>query len=193
MNAMASQITGVSMVCSTVRSGADQRKHESSASLAFEIGIHQWPMDSTHKGPVTRKMFPFGDGLHDHVKTGPMATLFVGTISLMDFHGNSVLMEISFCSHKGRWRGTLIFSLICAWTNGWINNRDAGDLRRHRAYYNVVVMTSILTKKSLQKFAHDITAMLPWHVQTCAAISWPVSELPQGEISIEFKMLVKNL
>ena len=42
--------------------------------------------------------------------------------------------------HKGQWRGDLIFSLICAWTNGWVNNRDTGDLRRHRAYYDVTVM-----------------------------------------------------
>ena len=41
--------------------GADQRKHESSASLAFVLGIHRWPVDSPHKGPVTRKMFPFDD------------------------------------------------------------------------------------------------------------------------------------
>ena len=40
---------------------ADQRKHQSSASLAFVKGIHRWPMDSPHKGPVTRKMFPFND------------------------------------------------------------------------------------------------------------------------------------
>ena len=52
MSAMASQITGVSIVCWTVWSGADQRKHQSSASLAFVRGIHRWPVDSPHKGPV---------------------------------------------------------------------------------------------------------------------------------------------
>ena len=61
MSAMACQITGVSVVCSTVCSGADQRKHQSSASLAFVGGIHRWPVDSPHEGPVTRKMFPFDD------------------------------------------------------------------------------------------------------------------------------------
>ena len=55
MIAMASQITGVSIICSVVRSDADQRKHQSSVSLAFVSGIHQWPVDSPHKGPVTRK------------------------------------------------------------------------------------------------------------------------------------------
>ena len=42
--------------------------------------------------------------------------------------------------HKGQWRGALMFSLICAWINGWVNNREAGDLRRHRAYCDVTVM-----------------------------------------------------
>ena len=42
--------------------------------------------------------------------------------------------------HKGQWCGALMFSLICAWTNGWANNRDAGDLRCHRAHYDVPVM-----------------------------------------------------
>ena len=41
--------------------------------------------------------------------------------------------------HKGQWRGALMFSLICVWINGWVNNREAGDLRRYRAYYDVIV------------------------------------------------------
>ena len=59
-SAMASQITGVSIVYSFF-SGADQRWHPSSASQAFVRGIHRWPVNSPHKGPVTRKMFPFND------------------------------------------------------------------------------------------------------------------------------------
>ena len=42
--------------------------------------------------------------------------------------------------HKGQWRGALLFSLICARINAWVNNREAGDLRRHRAHYDVTVM-----------------------------------------------------
>ena len=61
MNAMASQVTSVSIVCSTACSGTDQIKYQSSTSLAFLRGIHRWPVDSTHKGSVTRKMFPFDD------------------------------------------------------------------------------------------------------------------------------------
>ena len=42
--------------------------------------------------------------------------------------------------HKGQWRGASIFSLICAWINGWVNNGEAGDLRRHRAHYDVTLI-----------------------------------------------------
>ena len=61
MGAMASQITSLTIVYSTVYSGADHRKHQSSASLAFVRGIHRRPVNSPHKWPVTRKMFPFDD------------------------------------------------------------------------------------------------------------------------------------
>ena len=61
MDAMTSQITSLTIVYSTVYSGADQRKHESSASLAFVRGIHRWPVNSPHKKPVTQKMLPFDD------------------------------------------------------------------------------------------------------------------------------------
>ena len=63
MGAMASQLTRVTIVYSAVYSGADQRKHQSSASLAFVRGIHRWPVNSPHKWPVTRKMFPFDDAI----------------------------------------------------------------------------------------------------------------------------------
>ena len=55
------QFTNILIVCSTACSGADQRKHQSSASLAFVRGIHWWPVNSPHKGPVMQKMFSFND------------------------------------------------------------------------------------------------------------------------------------
>ena len=61
MTKVASQITSLTVVYSIVYSGADQRKHQSSASLAFVRGIHRRPVNSPHKWPVTRKMFPFDD------------------------------------------------------------------------------------------------------------------------------------
>ena len=57
MGAIASQITSFAIVCSTVYSAADHRKHQSSASLAFVWGIHRRPVNSPHKWPVTRKCF----------------------------------------------------------------------------------------------------------------------------------------
>ena len=59
MGAIASQITSLPIVYSTVYSDVDQRKYQSAASLAFVRGIHREPVNSPHKWPVTRKMFPF--------------------------------------------------------------------------------------------------------------------------------------
>ena len=61
MGTMASHITNLTIVYSTVYSDADQRKHQSSASLAFARGIHRGPVNSPHKWPVTRKMLSFDD------------------------------------------------------------------------------------------------------------------------------------
>ena len=65
MGAVASRITGVSIVYSTVCSGADQKKHQSFASLAFVKGIHRYPVNSPHKGP-DGEMFPFDDVIMEH-------------------------------------------------------------------------------------------------------------------------------
>ena len=61
MTTIASQITSLTVVYSIVYSDADQIKHQSSASLVFVRGIHRVPVNSRHKWPVTRKMFPFDD------------------------------------------------------------------------------------------------------------------------------------
>ena len=64
--------------------------------------------------------------------------------------------------HKGQWREALMFSLICAWLNDWVNNREAGDLRRHRGHYDVNIMIQV---------SHHIKAF--WRVK-------------QNEVSIKF-------
>ena len=61
MSAIASQITSLTIVYSIIYFSADQRKHQSSAILAFVREIHRRPVNSPHKGPVTLKMFPFDD------------------------------------------------------------------------------------------------------------------------------------
>ena len=100
MSPLASQITRISIVYSTVCSDGDHRKHQSSASLAFVRGIHRWPVNSPHKGPVTRKMFPFDDVI---VVSAPV-TIYFGsrlyTVPALDrVIRNKVLYRFSFLSH----------------------------------------------------------------------------------------------
>ena len=61
MGKMASQITSLTIIYPAVSSCEDQRKHQSSGALAFVRGIHRGPVNSSHKWPVTRKMFPLVD------------------------------------------------------------------------------------------------------------------------------------
>ena len=74
--------------------------------------------------------------------------------------------------HTGQWHGALMFSLICARINGWVNIREAGDLRRHRAHYDVTVMdflpTERISKYCLQNCGHFVQSSIcspqekPW-------------------------------
>ena len=77
--------------------------------------------------------------------------------------------------HKGQWRGALIFSLICVWINGWVNNGEAGDLRRHRAHYDVSVM----------KYARRVTFAI-WWLWLCIISYVPLRNLSSYEISFVF-------
>ena len=65
--------------------------------------------------------------------------------------------------HKGQWRGALKFSLICTRINGCENNRDAGDLRRHRAHYNVTVMLSVIVD-AMTLMWHHSRAQIPLYI-----------------------------
>ena len=67
--------------------------------------------------------------------------------------------------HNGQWRRALMFSLVCVWTNGWDNNRDAGDLRRHCAHYHVAVMVLRwpYTLKQAPYTSHAYTSI--WYLQ----------------------------
>ena len=74
---------------------------------------------------------------HRALITGHMMTSLIGNT----FRATRPLCgELVNSPHKGQWRGALMFSLICAWTNGWVNNHDAGDLRRNRAHNDATVM-----------------------------------------------------
>ena len=83
MDAIASQIIGLTIVYSTVYSDADQRKHQSSASLAFVRGFHRWPVNSPHKWPVTRKMFSFDDVIMIGILGHRLANIHVGVTNVV--------------------------------------------------------------------------------------------------------------
>ena len=102
MGALASQITSLTIVYSTVDSDADQRKHQSSASLAFVQGIHRGPMNSPHKWSVTQRMFPFDDVImapisnYIHVKEWDVITHPYPNINF-----NGSLVKLPFKSGHG--------------------------------------------------------------------------------------------
>ena len=76
--------------------------------------------------------------------------------------------------HKGQWRWAMMFSLICAWINAWVNNREAGDLRHHRAHYDVIMLIMTSSCSLWRHRAHyDVIACRPLSVK-------PLSELLLG-------------
>ena len=94
MTMMASQITSLTIVYSTVCSCEDQRKHQSSTSLAFVRGIHRWPVNSPHKGPVTRKMFPFDEVIMwYHMASWILVTTASGNAFLFDSNEPSCVLQ----------------------------------------------------------------------------------------------------
>ena len=97
MSAMASQITSLTIVYSTNYSGQDQRKHQSSTSLAFVRWIHRWPVNSPHKGPVTRKIFPFDDVIMGTVCPRIIYTVYTLWCCVLLWFGASWFTHIFGC------------------------------------------------------------------------------------------------
>ena len=93
---------------------------------SFRIGENPWTI-ITPICPWRHKIFAMMTSSMEHF---PRYWLFVRGI-----HRSPVNSP-----HKGQWRGALMFSLICIWINDWVNNREAGDLRRYRGHYDVTVM-----------------------------------------------------
>ena len=164
MSTMASQITSLTIAYTAFFSGADQRKHRSSASLAVVRGNHRWPVTSPQKWPVTPTMFLFDDviiltamGLPPGGNLGGRYLIILPYYQVSAIHHDDVIKWKHFSrywpfvrgihrwpvnsSRKDQWRGALIFSLICAWIDRWANNREAADLRRHHAHYDVTVVS----------------------------------------------------
>ena len=109
MGAMASQITSLTIVYSTVYSGADQRIHQSSASQTFVRGIHRWPVTSSHKWPVTWKIFPFDDVIITKITEFHMIKVTQSLVSRFDSNGqvsgfNPLLPRGQICAFRRFWQ-----------------------------------------------------------------------------------------
>ena len=112
MSEIASQITSLTIVYSILHSDADQRKHQSSASLAFVWGSHRGTVNSPHKWPVTRKMFPFDDVIMCHALTlWWRHQMEICSTLLALCEGNSPLSPVN-SPQKGQKRGALMYSLM---------------------------------------------------------------------------------
>ena len=80
--------------------------------------------------------------------------------------------------HKGQWRGALMFSLICAWINDWVNNREAGDLRRHRGHYDAIVMAVIKCNRTNKTLIRQIPFVMKTISHYLLRHCWPGYNLP---------------
>ena len=168
-------------------------------------GIHRWPVDSPHKGRVTRKMFPFDDGI---MCTRFMRIQVLFKEMILSLKWNNMIIWDQYFAHAMTarayrnprnpwelrvwrfiypwWRHQMetfsallalcagnspvtgefpaqrpvtrsfdVFFLICAWIKYWVNNGEAGDLRRHCPHYDVIVMLRVSHNNCMVIFDHD--------------------------------------
>ena len=119
MGAIASQITSLTSVYSIVNLDSDQRKHQNSASLAFVRGIHRGPVNSSHKRPVTRKMFQFDDVImfaqHDIEASQLFNRKDCSTIIAASYGHQSILTHLPMYS---------LFSCL-----HWLTSKEVSKLR----------------------------------------------------------------
>ena len=112
---MASQITSLTIVYSTVYSGADQRKHQSSASMAFVRGIHRSPVNSPHKWRVTRKMFPFDDVsmIEFNLSLGGVSAISRTPVYQGDYLTNCNASIKFWKSYNNKWHASKLLPFSC--------------------------------------------------------------------------------
>ena len=106
----------------------------SCCKIAWNLEVRRFVHDDFIKWKQFPRYWPFVRGIH----RSPMNSL-----------------------HKGQWRGALMFYLICVWINSWENNREAGDLGRYRAHYDVIVMiyTFLISPKLDRNLGSSATEM----------------------------------
>ena len=172
MGAIASQLTSLTIVYSTVYSDADQRKHQSSASLAFVWGIHRDRWIPLTNGQLRGnyfhwmtsswvKLFPFTTDDWPLKFQMNVTVINVTSTMMASPNGNVYRVTSPLCGESTghRWislkrpvtRSFGVF-LISAWTNVWANNRDAGNLRRHGPHYDVTVMHDVKARRWMSRF-----------------------------------------
>ena len=113
MGEIASQIISLTIVYSTVYSDADQRKHQSFASLAFVRRIHRGPVNSPHKWPVTRKMFPFDDVIMGNTSNQSITRNNISPV----VYSVSCVQGAKHVSCKSMHNMAILSSQICIWTS----------------------------------------------------------------------------
>ena len=104
----------------------------------FVMGIDRSPGDVLHKGSVMQKTFPWWR--HQMWTFSALLAICAGNSPVPGEFPRGIHRSPVNFPHKGQWRGALMFSLICVWINGWVNNRETGELRRYRAHYDVTIM-----------------------------------------------------
>ena len=116
--------------------------------------LAQWNLDLLQHENIVMNIFAANAGI-DHRKSdivwwGRITVSHDDVIKWKDFPRYWPFVPVPVNSpHKGQWRGALMFSLICVWINGSVNNREAGDLRRYRAHYDVIVMKKEMSTVSV--------------------------------------------
>ena len=152
MSTMASQITGVSIVYSTVCSGADQRKHQISASLAFVRVIHRWPVNSPHKWPVTRKMFSFDDVIMREQPTSENTNIGQAwAFEIVIFFVAHCIMSPTFRLRNVFQRGAITSSLRPGPNISWKNSKFHGT---HKNWPNIAILKGTCFALSPKIFAN---------------------------------------
>ena len=133
MGVIASQITSLTIVYSTIYSDADQRKHQSSASLSFVRGIHRGPVNSPDQWPVTRKMFPFDDVIMSvkmnthfcHIVTYNHFTIIVAMMIIVVIQSKCKILFVEEAKMSPvKWRPICLGLNVSASSNGCTISRD---------------------------------------------------------------------
>ena len=164
MGAMASQITNRTIVYSTVYSDADQRKYQSSASLAFVWGIHRWPVNSPHKWPVTRKMFPFDEVI--------MVVFFVGRY-WQDTH----ICHVTSSASKGY---NIIASVLAKYPRRVGGSKSRTSLTPKRLghfFKNLILFRNVVHHKWIIIFLYEI-GLIQWMFSQHCGYWWPGALAP---------------